>query len=77
MLLHLLGLDLGEVDEVGLPVVRGLTSLPFVEAVRQDDTASPLNQRHLGESTGDLRAGTPLRVTFHRYEVARNGCQKA
>lgn len=40
-------------------MARGLTSLPLVEAVRQDDAASPVNQRHLGESTGDLRAGTP------------------
>ena len=52
-------------------MVRGLTSLPLVESVRQDDTASPLDQRHLGESTGDLRAGIPLHVTFHRYEVTR------
>ena len=30
---YLLGLDLREVDEVGLPVVRGLMSLPLVESV--------------------------------------------
>lgn len=52
-------------------MVRGLPSLPLVEAVRQDDTASPLDQRHLGESTGDLRAAAPLHLALPRWEGAR------
>lgn len=68
---YLLGPDLREVDEVGLPMVRGLPPLPLVEAVRQDDAASPLDQRHLGESTGDLRAAAPPPVAFHRCEGTR------